>query len=437
MLKTLENIFKIPELRRRIGFTLILLVVFSFGLHIPTPGVNSAALSALFESNGGTLFNFFNLFTGGALSQLTIFGLGVMPYISASILMELMSVVIPRLAELKKTGTEGREVITRYTRYLAVVLAFSQGFAVATGLSSFGAYNGQSILLYDGLFFTLLIATTLTTGTIFLMWLGEKITIHGVGNGMSMLILAGILSQLPRDIMNTYNIVNTGELGITVVFLAIALLLLVLTFVVFIESGQRRVPIQYVRASGMASRANSSYLPLKVNISGVIAIIFSSALLSFPMTVATFSTNPFMQQLAAYFNGDSPTYYIVFASLIIFFSFVYTAIIFNPDDLAENIQKSGGVVPGYRPGENTAFYLNHVITRLTFVGALYTVAIAIIPQFLLNRMGLPIHMGGTTILILVSVSLDTLNKVESHMLSNHYTGFLKKSSGRGYNTGGR
>ncbi len=433
MLKKIEEIFSIPDLRRRILMTLLLLAVFRLGAHIPTPGINGEALSQFFARAGGNLLGFFDMFTGGALQKMTVFGLGVMPYISASIILELMTVVIPHLAELKKRGTEGREKITRYTRYLTVFISMFQGLAIAIGIEGMTSPDGAQVVMHAGASFRIITALTLTTGTIFLMWLGEKITSFGVGNGMSLIIMAGIIASFPSAVTKTMALVNSGEMQPIPLIGAIIVMAGALVAIVFMETSQRRIPIQYVRKATVGGRmqTSTSYLPLRLNPAGVIPIIFASTIVTLPPTLATFVTNPSIARFANFFSPSHWFYYVLEFVFIIFFTYFYTSIIFNPNDIAENIQKSGGVIPGKRPGAATGDYIDYVLSRLTFVGSLYLAIVAILPQLIISGFKMPFYFGGTSILIVVGVGLDVIQKIEAHLITNNYEGFLKKGRIRG------
>lgn len=428
MFKKIEEIFSVAELRKRVLFTLFLLVVYRIGTHIPTPGINSAALTEFFARQSGNILGFFDMFTGGALSRLTVCGLGVMPYISASIIMELLAVVSPYLAELKKQGGDGRAKITRYTRYGTVLISMVQGTGIAIGLEGMTSPTGASIVLYPGWGFRIITALTLTAGTIFLMWLGEKITEKGIGNGMSMIIFAGIVAAIPTAAMNTYRLMQTGELQIITIMGILLIIVAVTAGIVFVEAASRRIPIQYIKRGSTGLRGNvaTSYLPLKMNTSGVIPIIFAASIISFPSTLSSFSGNDFIKQIGFYLSPSHFLYYVLYAGLIIFFCYFYTSIIFNPTDIAENIQRSGGVIPGKRPGSNTADFIDFTLSRLTFAGAIYLSLIAILPQFILNIFNVPFYFGGTSVLIVVGVAMDVVNKIESHLITHNYDGFLSK-----------
>lgn len=435
MFKKIEEIFSIPELRKRIFMTLFLLAIFRIGAHIPTPGVDGQALSQFFQSAENNILGFLDMFTGGALAKLTVFAMGVMPYISASIIMELLAVVIPTLAELKKRGSEGRATITKYTRYLTVVVAAIQGLAISIGIENM-EINGSKIVFIDGWQFRFIATLTLTTGTMFLVWLGEKITSFGVGNGMSLIIMAGIISAFPSAVSNTYNLMQTGTIQIIPLIIAVAIMALAYVAIVFMETSQRRLPIQYVRkgnAGGKVSSGNS-YLPLRLNPAGVIPIIFASTLITLPATLATFlPQDPTVQKINFFFSPEYPVYYVLELTLIIFFTYFYTSIIFNPTDIADNINKSGGVMPGKRPGIETANYIDYVLTRLTFVGAIYLAIVSVMPQLFIRAFGLQFYFGGTSLLIVVGVGLDVIQKIESHLLTHNYDGFLAKGRIRGRN----
>lgn len=435
MFKKIEEIFSIPELRKRIFMTLLLLAIFRIGAHIPTPGVDGQALSQFFQSAENNILGFLDMFTGGALAKLTVFAMGVMPYISASIIMELLAVVIPTLAELKKRGSEGRATITKYTRYLTVVVAVIQGLAISIGIENM-EINGSKIVFIDGWEFRFIATLTLTTGTMFLVWLGEKITSFGVGNGMSLIIMAGIISAFPSAVSNTYNLMQSGTIQIIPLIIAVAIMAFAFVAIVFMETSQRRLPIQYVRkgnAGGTVSSGNS-YLPLRLNPAGVIPIIFASTLITLPATLATFLPNdPTVQKINFFFSPEYPVYYVLELTLIIFFTYFYTSIIFNPTDIADNINKSGGVMPGKRPGIETANYIDYVLTRLTFVGAIYLAIVSVMPQLFIRAFGLQFYFGGTSLLIVVGVGLDVIQKIESHLLTHNYDGFLAKGRIRGRN----
>lgn len=401
---------------------------------MPTPGIDGEALSQFFAQQSGNLLGFFDMFTGGALSKLTVFGLGVMPYISASIILELMTVAVPHLAELKKRGQEGRDKITRYTRFGTVLISMIQGFGISIGLQGMTSPAGVPVVMFPGFGFQIICALTLTTGTIFLMWLGEKITEKGLGNGMSVLIFAGIIAGFPSAVSRSVTLLKSGELQLILLIVVLGIIFAVTAAIVFMETSNRRIPIQYVRKGGSGgSNAVTSYLPLKLNPAGVIPIIFAMSLIAVPSTLASFSQNPVVQKINFLFSPSSVVYYISTLALIIFFTYFYTSIIFNPDDIADNINKSGGVIPGKRPGAETAHFIDFTLSRLTFVGAIYLAAVAIFPQLMIQGFNMPFYFGGTSILIVIGVGMDMIAKIESSLVTNNYDGFLKKGriKGRG------
>ncbi len=424
------GLVKIPELRKRILFTLGILVVARLGVHIPTPGVDGAALAQLFEKMQGTIFGVFNMFTGGALQQFSIFALGVMPYISASIIFELLTVVFPTLADLKKEGDQGRKKRTQYVRYGTVFLCLIQGFMIATGLM-----NNQQIQVVHNpsLFFQVSSAITLTGGTIFLMWLGEQITERGIGNGISMIIFAGIAASIPSGIANTLSLYRSGELS----FLKLVLfgLIIAATFfvIIFVERAARRIPVQYAKriVGRKVYGGQNTHIPLKINTSGVIPPIFASSLIMFPATLASIVNTPWMNEIANMLGYQGLIFNILFVALIIFFCYFYTAIVFKTDDVADNLKKYGGFIPGIRPGPATAQYIDFVLGRITLVGGLYISAICVLPTLLSQQLKIPFGFGGTSVLILVGVAMDTVAKVESFLLSRNYEGFMKHTRMKG------
>lgn len=429
-IQTIRNIFKIPELKNRVLFTLSLLAVYRIGVHIPTPGINGAALSNFLTEKGGTLMGFFDIFSGGALSQMTIFALGIMPYISASIILQLLTVVIPTLGRIAKEGEVGRKKIIRYTRYATVVIAGIQSLGIAVGLEGM---SGGEFIQNPGWGFRLLTMVTLTSGTVFLMWLGEQITERGIGNGISLIIFAGIVARFPRAIFNTLNLVRAGELSLFFVLILIAMMVAVVGGIIYIERGQRKIPVQYARriVGKKIFGGQTTHLPLKINTSGVIPPIFASSIIMFPATVAGFIAIPWVQGIAKQLSPGTAVYTIMYVGLIFFFSYFYTAVIFNPVDIADNLQKHGGFIPGIRPGQKTSEYIYRVLTRLTFVGAVYLAIICVIPEILIQRFNVPFYFGGTSLLIAVGVALDTVSQIESHLVTRSYEGFLKKGRLRG------
>jgi len=421
-----QNVFKIPELKRRVLFTLGLLIIYRLGVHVPTPGINADALSDLFASAEGTMFGLFNMFSGGALEQMSVFALGIMPYISASIILQLLTVVIPHLERLSKEGEQGQKKITQYTRYGTVILSIIQGFGISVGLEK------MNVVLAPGWGFRLMTIITLTAGTAFIMWLGEQITERGIGNGISLIIFAGIVCRLPAAVGNIFRYLVAGEMSIFSVIILLVLVVGVLGFIIFVEQGQRRIPVQYAkRVIGRRQYGGqSTHLPLKINTSGVIPPIFASSIMMFPATAATFITIPWLKNLTESLSPGTGIYELLYVGMIFFFCYFYTAVTFNPMDVAENMQKHGGYIPGIRPGKRTADYIDRVLTRITLGGAVYVSAICVLPIVLSTQFNVPFYYGGTSLLIVVGVAIDTVAQMESHMLARHYDGFLKRGSGR-------
>ena len=435
MIGGFQNITKIPELKKRILFTLFMLAVYRVGCHIPTPGIDSAALAAFFSARQGTLFGLFDMFSGGALSQMSVMALGIMPYISASIILQLLTVVIPYLEKLKKEGEQGRKKITQYTRYGTVILSIIQGFGIAVGLERMSSPGGAMIVPFGGWGFRLLAVVTLTAGTAFLMWLGEQITERGIGNGISLIIFAGIVARFPVAVANTFRLMGTGEVTPFFMALLLALMIGVVGFIVFMERGQRRIPVQYAKrvVGRKMYGGQSTHLPLKVNTAGVIPPIFASSIIMFPATIANFlnvKELPWLATVVNFLNPGHIVYILIYVIFIIFFCYFYTAVTFNPVDVADNMKKYGGFIPGIRPGKNTAEYIDRVLTRITFSGAIYVSAVCVLPHLLISKLNVPFYFGGTALLIIVGVAMDTSNQIESHMLSRHYEGFMKKGLGR-------
>jgi len=434
VLSGFQNITKIPELRTRILITIGLLAVYRVGVFVPTPGIDGRALAAFFESQmKGSLLGLIDMFSGGALSQMSVFALGIMPYISASIILQLLTVVIPYLERLSKEGEAGRKKITQYTRYGTVALSAIQGMGIAFGLESMKSPIGDLVVPEPGWGFRLIAVITMTAGTAFIMWLGERISEHGIGNGISLIIFAGIVARLPSAIYSTGQMIQTGELSIFM-FLMIGLLMVaVVAAIIFMERGHRKIPVQYAkRVVGRRIYGGSStHLPLRVNTSGVIPPIFASSLLMFPATIANFVDQPWAQSIAMMLSPGAFVYDAFYILLIIFFCYFYTAVQFNPVDVADNMKKYGGYIPGIRPGKRTADYIDRVLTRITLGGALYLSAICVLPTLLIRQFNVPFYFGGTALLIVVGVALDTMSQIESHMLTRHYEGFLKKGRLRG------
>jgi preprotein translocase subunit SecY len=427
-----QNIFKIPELKKRILFTLGLLIVYRVGVHVPVPGIDSVALSSFFAQAEGTIFGIFNMFSGGAFERLSVFALGIMPYISASIILQLLTVVIPHLEQLKKEGEQGRKKITQYTRYGTVVLSIIQGFGISVGLESMTSPGGAPVVLMSGWGFRLMTVITLTAGTAFIMWLGEQITERGVGNGISLIIFAGIVTGLPGAIVNSVRLLSTGEMGIFAILIILILMVAVVGLIIFVEQGQRRIPVQYAKrvVGRRMYGGQSTHLPLKINTSGVIPPIFASSIIMFPATIGSFVKVEWIQNITAAMRPGNPVYELLFVAFIFFFCYFYTAVTFNPVDVADNMKKAGGYIPGIRPGKRTADYIDKVLTRITLGGAIYVSAVCVLPSILITRFNVPFYFGGTALLIVVGVAIDTVAQMESHMLSRHYEGFLKKSSGK-------
>ncbi len=431
VLSNFQNIFKIPELKNRVLFTLAILIVYRIGSFIPTPGIRGEELSKfLAEGAAGALVGFFDMFTGGALSRVAIFALGIMPYISASIIFQLLTVVIPAIGKLAKEGEAGRKKITRYTRYATVAIAAIQSLGISVGLEGMA---GGAFIQNPGWSFRLLTMLTLTSGTVFIMWLGEQITERGIGNGISLIIFAGIVAQLPSAVISTYQLLKAGELSIFFVIFLIAMVVAVVGVVIYIERGQRKIPVQY--AKRLVGRkiygGQSTHLPLKINTAGVIPPIFASSIIIFPATIAGFIAIPWVQGLAAQLAPGTALYTLLYIGMIVFFAYFYTAIVFNPVDIADNLKKYGGYIPGIRPGQKTSEYIYRVMSRLTFVGAIYLAVVCIIPEILIMRFNVPFYFGGTSLLIVVGVALDTVSQIESHLVTRSYEGFLKKGRIKG------
>lgn len=430
VVNSFKNIFRIPELKSRILFTLALLAVYRIGAHIPTPGIDGLELSKFLLDRGGALMGFFDMFSGGALSRATIFALGIMPYISASIILQLLTVVIPHLARLAKEGERGRKKIIQYTRYGTVVISIVQSIGIAVGIESM---NEGTFVQNPGWSFRLMTMVTMTSGTAFLMWLGEQITERGIGNGISLIIFAGIVAGFPSAVISSISLIRAGELHILVMLFLIVMMVGVIGFIVFMERGQRKIPIQYAKrvVGRKVYGGQNTHLPLKVNTAGVIPVIFASSIIMFPATIAGFIAIPWVQSFASQLAPGTILYTMIFVSMIFFFCYFYTSITFNPVDIADNLKKYGGFVPGIRPGQNTSDYIYHVLTRITFGGAVYLSAVSILPDILRGYFNVPFYFGGTSILIVVGVGLDTMSQIESHLVTRSYDGFLKKGKVRG------
>jgi len=428
-----QNIPKIPELKRRILITLALLAVYRIGVHVPTPGIDAAALAAFFAQAKGTLFSFIDMFSGGAFERLSVFALGIMPYISSSIILQLLTVVVPHLERLSKEGEAGRKKITQYTRYGTVLLSLIQGFGISVGLERMTGPGGELVVMDPGWSFRLMTMITLTAGTAFIMWLGEQITERGIGNGISLIIFAGIVARLPTAISNSVRLIRTGEMGIIITLFLIALMVAVVGAIIYVERGQRRIPVQYAKriVGRRMYGGQSTHLPLKVNTAGVIPPIFASSIIMFPATIANFLEHPWMKTIAAQLAPGSLVYESIYVGFIFFFCYFYTAVTFNPTDVADNMRKYGGYIPGIRPGKKTAEFVDRVLTRITFSGAMYVAAVCVLPSILITRFNVPFYFGGTALLIVVGVALDTVGQIESHMLMRHYEGFMKQGRIKG------
>jgi len=451
-LEAITNVFRVPDLRKRVLFALALLAVYRLGGHIPTPGIDTNKLEEFFRQNQGTLFGFLDLFSGGTFRRLTIFALGIMPYITSSIILQLLTVVVPTLEKLQKEGELGRRKITQWTRYLTVILALVQSFGIATALM--GAQQG--FVTNPGVGFVLMTMLSLTTGTAFIMWLGEQITERGIGNGMSLIIFTGIVVGLPNAIVSIVTKVQTGDWNALQVIIILAMMIGVVGFIVLVERGERRIPVQYAkRVIGRRMMGGqSTHLPLKVNAGGVIPVIFASSLLAFPQTLTTVQfvkDSPVLSGMLGAMAGSTPLYYLLYTALIIFFCFFYVSIIFNPNEAADNMRKYGGFIPGIRPGKNTADYMNNILTKITVVGGLYLSILSLLPQimisgiklqrlpgignwidatfprWLLDGLGVNFYFGGTSLLIVVGVAMDTVNQIEAQLIMRHYEGFTPRA----------
>lgn len=427
---------RLSELKRRLLFVLGALFVYRVGAHIPVPGIDPVALATLFDQQRGTILDMFNMFSGGALKRLTIFALGVMPYISASIIMQLLTVVSPTLEQLKKEGESGRRKITQYTRYGTVILATFQALGISIALESQSA-GGLPVVIDPGFAFRFTAVITLVTGTMFLMWLGEQITERGIGNGISLIIFAGIVAGLPSALGGTLELGRTGALSTGIILAILVLAVVLVAGIVFFERAQRRLLIQYPKrqVGNRMFQGDTSHLPLKLNTAGVIPPIFASSLLLLPATLAGFSDTTTLPAWAssvlATLGHGQPLYMFLYGAMIVFFAFFYTAIVFNPKDTADQLKKHSGFIPGYRPGERTAEYIDYVLTRITVIGAIYLVVVCLIPEFLISATGVPFYLGGTSLLIVVSVTLDTVAQVQGHLIAHQYEGLIKKSKLRG------
>lgn len=422
------------SLAKRLGWTFLLLCCYRIGVHVPIPGVDAAALAAYFKSLSGTLFDMFDMFSGGGLSNVSVFALGVMPYISASIIMQLLQVVSPDIKRMaKEEGQAGRRKITQYTRYLTVLITLVQGLFISIGLESMTSPDGTPIVLNAGWHFRMVTMATFTAGSMLVMWLGEQITERGIGNGISLIIFCGIVVGIPRGIMQSMDLIKSGSMSIFLAVIIVLLMAAVLTAIVFVERAQRRIPISYAKRQigRKMFGGQNTHLPLRVNTAGVIPPIFASSLLLFPATVGQFSTNEYVRMVTDFFAPHGVLYNVLYVVLIFFFCYFYTAIIIDPKDMAENLKKNGGFVPGIRPGERTQEYIDTVLSRLTLSGAVYISAISLLPMLMIAKFNVPFYFGGTSLLILVGVAMDFMNQVESHMISTQYQGLMNKAARKG------
>ncbi len=424
------------DLQARILFTLGALIVYRIGTYIPLPGIDPNILAEIFEQQQGGVLGIFDMFAGGALGRMTIFALNIMPYISASIIMQLMSSVSPELAKIKKEGESGRKLINQYTRYLTVFLAALQGYGIAAGLEGLSGTGGYSAVVEPGMFFRATTVITLVGGTVFLMWLGEQITQRGIGNGISLMIYAGIVANLPSALSGTLELGRTGALSTLLIIALLVGSVLVIAFIVYIERAQRRLTVQYPqRQGGRMSGGESSHLPLKINTSGVIPPIFASSVLLLPLTITSFQsgggdTSDWVTTISAMLGRGQPLYLLLFTAMIVFFAFFYTAVVFNPEETADNLKRNGGFIPGIRPGSNTADHIDFVLTRLTTVGAIYLVMVCLLPEILISQYAVPFYFGGTSLLIVVSVTMDTVTQIQGYMFAQQYSGLMKRQQAK-------
>tara|TARA_B100000809_G_scaffold171571_1_gene168898 strand:- start:347 stop:1690 length:1344 start_codon:yes stop_codon:yes gene_type:complete len=426
---------KATELKKRLWFTLGALIVYRLGTYIPLPGIDPIILQDIFRQQAGGILGMFNMFAGGALGRMTIFALNIMPYISAAIIMQLMTSISPTLGQLKKEGEQGRKKINQYTRYGTVLIAAAQAYGISAGIEGMTGSQGSAVM-DPGAFFRFTTVVTLVGGTVFLMWLGEQVTARGVGNGISLIIFAGIVAELPSALAATLELGRTGAMSSALIALLFVGAVAIIYGIVFVERAQRRVLVQYPKRQqgNKMYGGESSHLPLKINTSGVIPLIFASSLLLMPITVIQFSAGQgpdFLTTITTFLGRGQPGYLLIFGALIAFFAFFYTAVVFNPEETADNLKKNGGFIPGIRPGKNTADHLDYILTRLTVVGAIYLVAVAVLPEILISKLAVPFFFGGTSLLIVVSVTLDTVAQVQSHLLAHQYEGLIKKSRLRG------
>ena len=431
MANGVDKMAQMPELRKKLAWTILILCMYRVGVHVPVPGIDAGALSHFFASMQGSVFALLDMFSGGGLSNVSVFALGIMPYISASIILQLLQVVSPEIKRMaKEEGQAGRRKITQYTRYLTVAITLIQGLGIATMLEGMTSPEGAPVVMNPGWEFRLVTIATLTAGTILIMWLGEQITAKGIGNGISLIIFSGIVVGIPSALARSYQLIKAGDMNVLFAIFILIMMLAVLVGIVFVERAQRRIPIQYAKRQigRKMYGGQTTHLPLRINTAGVIPPIFAQSLLLFPATVAGFSTIDWLQQVVAWFQPTSIVYNVVFVALIFFFCFFYTAIIFEPKDIAENLKKAGGFVPGIRPGDKTREYIDHVLTRLTFWGGIYISVISVLPMLLIAQFNVPFYFGGTSLLILVGVAIDFMGQVESHMISQQYGSLMGKSN---------
>jgi preprotein translocase subunit SecY len=432
----LSTFSKATELKSRIWFTLLALIIFRLGTYIPVPGIDPVTLGEIFNRHGGGVLGMFDMFAGGALMRMTVFALGVMPYITASIIVQLLSAIVPAFEAMKKEGSTGQMRLNQYSRYLTVAFAVVQSYALAVGLENMMGSSGSAVIL-PGFFFRITTMVTLTGGTVFLMWLGEQITARGIGNGTSLIIYAGIVANLPHAMAQTLELGRTGALSTWFILFVLVLIVAVIGMCVFFEQAHRRILVNYPKrqVGNKVYGGEASHMPLKLNTSGVIPPIFASSLLLFPLTLASFTDvqqkGGWLADLVTQLGHGKPLFMFLYAALIVFFSFFYTAVVFNPVETADNLKKYGGFVPGIRPGKNTADYFDYVLTRLTVLGSAYLVGICLLPEFLMSRGAIPFYLGGTSLLIVVSVTIDTISRVQSHLIAHQYEGLIKKSKLRG------
>ena len=431
MANGVDKMAQMPELRKKLAWTILILCMYRVGVHVPVPGIDAGALSHFFASMQGSVFALLDMFSGGGLSNVSVFALGIMPYISASIILQLLQVVSPEIKRMaKEEGQAGRRKITQYTRYLTVAITLIQGLGIATMLEGMTSPEGAPVVMNPGWEFRLVTIATLTAGTILIMWLGEQITAKGIGNGISLIIFSGIVVGIPSALLRSYQLIKAGDMNVLFAIFILIMMLAVLVGIVFVERAQRRIPIQYAKRQigRKMYGGQTTHLPLRINTAGVIPPIFAQSLLLFPATVAGFSTIDWLQQVVAWFQPTSIVYNVVFVALIFFFCFFYTAIIFEPKDIAENLKKAGGFVPGIRPGDKTREYIDHVLTRLTFWGGIYISVISVLPMLLIAQFNVPFYFGGTSLLILVGVAIDFMGQVESHLISQQYGSLMGKAN---------